>query len=246
MTDKTCYELPLSPQDLVAIYKDKENLEEFVLWVDYEKSLKKLTAKHIIIYLANTNFKSTFSSIDEDLILEYISSDFMIDCPLLARIVVNIIKTDLGHDITPQEEQLLPMFNRERMAAFLEKHRAIMDDLYGVMTQMIPFVLHKMYEGLEDQDSEPNLKSYVSEIDIIDKPVNCGPNISRLITSGFDAFLLITHKLGVSDDVNKSIFNDSPKYFGKDLYYILCETGITAQILDFFHEDFIQHDRKAE
>ena len=85
--ESTCYELPLSPQHLVQIYKDKNELEEYVLWVDYAKSKEKLSAQHIIIYLANTNFKTTFSSIDEDLIKAYINSDFMVDCPLLARIV---------------------------------------------------------------------------------------------------------------------------------------------------------------
>ena len=52
------YTLPLAPQDLVAIYKEKEKNKDFILYVDYHRTKEKLSAKHIIIYLANTNFKA--------------------------------------------------------------------------------------------------------------------------------------------------------------------------------------------
>ena len=76
--ENKCYVLPLAPQNLVEIYKVKEEDEKFVLFVNYLESKEKLTAKHIIIYLANTNFKTTFSAIDSDLLIEYIKSDFLI------------------------------------------------------------------------------------------------------------------------------------------------------------------------
>ena len=67
--EKQVYTLPLAPQNLVEIYKVKEEDEDFVLWVDYLASKEKLSAKHILIYLANTNFKTTFAQVDEDLLL---------------------------------------------------------------------------------------------------------------------------------------------------------------------------------
>ena len=66
------YTLPLAPQDLVAIYKQKEEDKDFILYVDYYQTKQKLSPKHIIIYLANTNFKAGFTFLDEELITEYI------------------------------------------------------------------------------------------------------------------------------------------------------------------------------
>ena len=58
--ERKCYVIPLAPTDLVQIYKVKEEEKDFVLFVNYFESREKLSAKHIIIYLANTNFKTTF------------------------------------------------------------------------------------------------------------------------------------------------------------------------------------------
>lgn len=241
MSDKNCYELPLAPQDLVAIYKEKEEDEDFVLWVDYFKSREKLSAKHIIIYLANTNFKTTFAGIDDDLIKEYITSDFMVDCPLLARILVNIIKHKLQHPLSDIEKQLYALYSEEKIYQFISENLDLVEELIETVASSIPFAICKFYDGLTDEqkDLEVNLKEVVDGIKVIDKPSNCGPNIARLITTGFDAFLLITSIYGLKQEYNKAIFNDSPKYFGKDLYFILCETKITDQIVGFFPPDFL-------
>ena len=75
--EKKYYTLPLAPQDLVAIYKEKDsNEEEFVLHVDYDKTTEKLSDQHILIYLANTNFKTTFDKITPSLVQEFIKSNF--------------------------------------------------------------------------------------------------------------------------------------------------------------------------
>lgn len=236
-----CYELPLSPQHLVQIYKDKESVEDYVLWVDYEKTKEKLSAQHIIIYLANTNFKTTFSQIDDDLIKAYIQSDFMVDCPLLARIIVLLIKVKFQHSIVGQEAELMRMFNFDRLVAFNENNIDLMDKLVDTVASSLPFALSKLWEGLdeENRNKEVNLKDLVDDIEVTDVPSVCGPNIARLLTTGFDALLLILSKKGLSVTYNKQLYNDKPKYFGKDLYYIMCETKLTDQILDFFPEGFI-------
>ena len=248
MSDKTCYVLPLAPQDLVQIYKDKENLEDFVLWVDYAKSLEKLTAKHIIIYLANTNFKATFSAVDEDLILEYIQSDFMVDCPLLSRIVVNILKLKLGHPPSEQEQQLYPLFDEDQMWHFINTHDKLLEDVIETMQSLVPFSIHKFYDGLEPEQQavEENIKDLIDDLEIVDKPTMCGPNIARLVTVGFDAFLLIMHKRGMVGKYNKAICNDNPKYFGRDLYFILCETKVMDHIVGVFPEGFIRNVSTSE
>ena len=248
MSDEKCYALPLAPQDLVSIYKIKENNEDFVLWVDYAKSKEKLSAKHIIIYLANTNFKTTFSAVDEDLILEYIKSDFMVDCSLLARIVVLILKQYYMYEVSEQEAQLFGMFDKQSIANFIEHNEDVIKELVDTIGGTVPFVMKKLYDEMPSdiQSKEENLKEYVDEIVVEDKPALCGPNIARLVTVGWDGFLLVLSRNGLATKYNKQVFNDSPKYFGKDLYYILCQTNMTNNILGFFPEDFINHDSTAK
>lgn len=248
MSDSTCYVLPLAPQDLVAIYKEKEQEENFTLWVNYVKSVEKLSAEHIIIYLANTNFKATFSHIDEDLILAYIKSDFMVDCPTLDRIIVNMLKLKLDHPPTEQERQLYALFNEEQMWKFIKAHTELLEEIIETMRSLVPFAIHKFYEGLteEQQALETNLQELIEDTEIIDKPMNCGPNIARLCTNGFDGFMLVIHKRGVTGQYNKAICNDNPKYFGRDLYYILCETKIMDHIVAMFPEGWIVNVSSSE
>ena len=143
--EKKCYVLPLAPQNLVEIYKVKEEDEKFVLFVNYLESKEKLTAKHIIIYLANTNFKTTFSAIDSDLLIEYIKSDFLIDSPVLSRFIVMVIKTRYMHPLTQYEEQLLDMFSKEQLHDFVDKNIELVDELCETISSIIPFVLTTFY-----------------------------------------------------------------------------------------------------
>ncbi len=242
--DKVCYEVPLSPQDLVAIYQVKDEDDEFVLWVDYKKSKEKLTAKHIMIYLANTNFTTSFSSVDADLIKAYISSEFMVDCSLLSRIVVNIIKIKLGYTLSDAESALQLLFSEDDINKFIEENSELVDEVIETLRSAVPFILHKLWDGLPDDAKavEENLSDLVSQIKPYDKPSVCGPNIARLITSGYDAFLLVINLRGLGLEFNKSVYNDKPKYFGKDLYFILNHTNVVSQVLSFFPEDFLNAD----
>ena len=231
--DKKAYALPLAPQDLVDIYKQKENDKEFVLWVDYAKSREKLTAKNILIYLSNTNFKCHFSEIDEDLIIEYIKSDFMVDCSLLARFTTMCIKTRLQYEFNVAEKQLTFLISEDKIIEIVENNLELIDELCNTLSQLIAFVLHKFYNELPDdiREKEVNIKPIIEEIEIIDKPVSCGVNVLRIVTDAWDAFLLITSRFGFTKYFNKQIYNDKPTYFGSDLYYVLVHTRIVENIL---------------
>jgi len=241
MSDKKCYELPLKPQDLVAIYKDKEEDEDFVLWVDYGRSRQKLSPKHLLIYLANTNFKSTFSQIDEELLLEYIKSDFVVDSPLLSRLIAIIIKVKYQHQITPPEEQLLAYINMDQIEEFLKAHGDLIEELCVSLASVVPFTLHKIWEGLNDEkrELEENLKEAMVNLKITDKPTSIGPNVSRILINSFDAFSLVLSRLGYIETFNKALYNDKPKYFGKDLFYLLNETNIVNNIISWLPPGFL-------
>ena len=239
--EKQVYTLPLAPQNLVEIYKVKEEDEDFVLWVDYLASKEKLSAKHILIYLANTNFKTTFAQVDEDLLLEYIKSDFIIDSPFLSRFVVMAIKARYRYEFNGLEQQLLGIFSKDQLHDFVDKHIDLIDEVCNNMAELIPFVICKFHENLSDENKaiEIEVKDAVDQITVVDKPTVFGPNVARLLTDGWDGFLLVCSMLGFKMQYNKQMYNDKPAYFGKDLFYVLTQANITNNILSMMPPGFI-------
>jgi len=251
--DKQAYKLPLAPQDLVEIYKLKENEEDYVLWVDYPGSREKLSAEHIIIYLANTNFKTSFSHVDDELMLAYIKSDFMIDAGLLTRFVVMLLKLRYGHEINRLEEDLFNMWSREDMHDFVDRHIDLVNELSDTIAQVIPFVLCTFYNNLTDEmkAQEIDVKEAVEGIEVKDKPSNIGPNVAKILIDGWDGFLVVCHMLGFKEYYNKAVYNDKPAFFGKDLFFLLTQSNITNNILSIFPSGFIVnheaiHQKTAE
>ena len=122
--------IPLSPIDLANIYKDKT--DDYVLHVDYTRSKEGLSAKQILIYLANTGFRCTFDSIDDDLIQAYMEMDFLVDSPVLSRIVVEIIKQRMDD------------------AASAPSQKELVDDWINAMAELPAFVMG----NVNDQECE--------------------------------------------------------------------------------------------
>lgn len=244
--EKKYYTLPLAPQDLVAIYKEKDNSEEeFVLNVDYDKTTEKLTDQHILIYLANTNFKTTFDKITPSLIQEFIKSNFLVNAPILGRILTMILRRHLKYNLTIQEEQLAGLiFNHDQIHEFIKLNENLLEDLVSAVQSIFPFVLYKINE-VNEEGKEPELEEFVKEIDITDTASNIGPNIARLVTEAIDALYLIIHKRGISQTFNKQVFNDNPKYYGKDLMFIFTQTGVSNEIIKMLPEGF-WNEVKAE
>ena len=236
MSEPTYYTLPLAPQDLVSIYKEKQENDNYILFVDYVKTREKLSAEHIIIYLANTNFKASFTIVDEDLIKAYISSDFIVDCPLIARIVSNILRVRFSYPLNQLDEKLLPVFPMELIHEFIDNNYDFLEEVIDSFQSVIPFVLENVYKNMDQEakDLEVDLREFVEDIKVVDKPTKCGPNIARLLTTSWDAFLLIMQERGLSQGYNKALFNDAPKYFGTDLFFVLNKSKITYQILAIF------------
>ena len=244
--EKKYYTLPLAPQDLVAIYKEKDNSEEeYVLYVDYDKTTEKLTDQHILIYLANTNFKTTFDKITPSLIQEFIKSNFLVNAPILSRITTIILRKYLDYELTEPEAVLSHLiFNDDMIKEFIELNGNLLEDLIKAVQSVFPFVLYKIND-LTEEGKEPDLEEFIKEIEITDTASNIGPNIARLITDSVDALFLVFHIRGIAQSFNKQLFNDNPKYYGKDLMFIFTQTGVTNEIIKMLPEGF-WNEVKAE
>ena len=239
--EEKLYTLPLAPQDLVAIYKAKDetdSAEEFCLHVDYEKTTEKLSDQHILIYLANTNFKTTFDKITPSLLVEFIKSNFLVNAPILARVMTIVLRKYLKYELTPPEAVLSSLvFDEKQIDEFIEINGNLLEDLITSIQETFAFVLYKINE-ITEEGKEPELAEYVSDIEITDTASNVGPNIARLITEAVDAMYLVYHLRGITQSFNKQVFNDNPKFYGKDLMFIFTQTGITGEIVKMLPEGF--------
>ena len=243
-----CYVLPLAPQDLVGIYKEKDNSEkEYILYVDYNKTTEKLTDQHVLIYLANTNFKTSFDHVSTGLVKEFIKTNFIVHSPMLSRIVAMILKVYLKHELTDGEKLLTTsLFTMEQINEFIELNGNLIEDLIKTIQGLFAFTLWKLHSHIEDPSvEEPTLAEYVKEIEVVDHATNIGPNIARLVTEAIDVLYLVFHVRGVSQVFNKQVYNDNPKYQGTDLFYLMNQTKVVNLIMEMLPEDF-WHDSKTE
>ena len=242
------YTLPLAPQDLVAIFKEKDETdsgEEFCLYVDYDKTTEKLSDQHILIYLANTNFKTTFNKITPTLLVEFIKSNFLVNAPILARVLTIVLRKYLKYELTPPEAILSSLvFDEKQIDEFIELNGNLLEDLITSIQETFAFVLYKINE-ITEEGKEPELESLVKEIEITDTASNVGPNIARLVTEAVDAMYLVFHVRGITQSFNKQVFNDNPKFYGKDLMFIFTQTGITGEIVKMLPEGF-WHDSNSK
>ena len=244
--DQKYYTLPLAPQDLVGIYKAKDETDdEYVLYVDYDATTDKLTDQHILIYLANTNFKTSFNKVTPSLLQEFIKSNFLVNCPMLSRVLAIIIRRYLDYELNDLEKILShQLFNEEQIDEFIKLNGNLLEDLILAVQNIFAFTMWKIKEGTED-GKEPNLDDYVKDIEVTDVATTVGPNIARLVTEAIDVLYLVVHKRGITQSFNKQLYNDNPKYFGKDLFFIFNETNVVHEILKMLPEDF-WHDSQTE
>nr|MCS5589324.1 hypothetical protein [Candidatus Thioglobus sp.] len=131
------YKLPLSPIDLTTIYKQKLNEDGYMLEVDYAESKKVLSVKQMLIYLSNTGFTCKFSEVDNELISEYIQLNFLVDSPMLSRIVGNLIKVSLNERVVDVSEN----FGVEKLVEFLKEDGDIINDLIDDIAGLPAFII---------------------------------------------------------------------------------------------------------
>jgi hypothetical protein len=232
------YKIPLSPIDLTQIYKKKQDDPTYTLSVDYTESKKDLEPEHILIYLANTGFRSSFDKIDGDLVKAYLELGFLIDAPTLTRVVSNIIRMEMEEDI----EDSLEIFSLEQLNYFIDENKSLVDDLILQVSSMPLYAMNNInnFEESEvhvDHGYDLKLKEGESKI---------GLNLLNIFTSAYDAVLIVLANRGMSAEIDTSIFNDSSKYYGSDLMNNLNNTGVLSNIMALIPEEMIVKNPSVE
>jgi len=227
------YKLPLNPTDLAEIYKIKADQEDYTLQVDYEESKKVLSVKHILVYIANTNFKVQFDTVDAELLNEYIKLNFLVEAPLIARIIALIAKKKLGQELNNVDMAMNTLWTDEMIDAYLAEHGDLFDDLMDKLKHVAMFCL--------DQASKysDRYKPLVPEdLEYIDNETEVGLNIVYIATYALDVLYLLGHKFGPwpTNNLNIRVFNSESKYQGSDLYNTLLKYGVANNMLELFEE----------
>ena len=231
------YTLPLNPTDLAEIYKIKADQEDYILHVDYEESKKVLSVKHILVYIANTNFKVQFDSADAELLNEYIKCNFMVECPSLVRLIALIAKRKLEAEYNQVDIAINSLWTDEMIDEYLKEHNEIFDDLLDKLKHITLFCL--------EQAKQYNDKytAYVPEdLEHLDVDTEVGLNIVYIATYALDLLYLLGHRYGPwpTSSLNIRVFNDASKYQGADLYNTLLRYGVATSMLELFDEEEAQ------
>jgi hypothetical protein len=236
MISEKSYTLPLNPVDLAEIYKVKAETDDFTLRVDYEESKKVLSVKHILVYISNTNFKVQFDTMDAELINEYISTNFLIDCPIISRIIALIIKRKYNQEYNNVDKALNTLWTDEDIDVYLENNQELINDLIDKLGHIPLFCLQQSTKYNNKYDD------LVLELKSIDEDTNVGLNIVYIATYALDILYLIGQQLGPwpTMELNERIFNDVSKYQGHDLYNTLLRYGVASSMLELFDEEITE------
>jgi hypothetical protein len=233
MISENSYTLPLNPVDLAEIYKIKADQDDFTLRVNYEKSKEVLSVKHILVYISNTNFKVQFESMDADLVNEYIQTNFLVECPMLSRIIALIVKRKYQHEYNNVDHALNTLWTDEDIDVYLKEHGELIDDLIDKMSHIPLFCLEQANKYNKKYDE------YLVDLEHTDIDTSVGLNIVYIATYAPDILYLLGNKLGPwpTKQLNTRIFNDASKYQGNDLYNTLLRYGVAGNILELFENE---------
>lgn len=227
------YTLPLKPTDLAEIYKIKADSEDYTLHVNYEETKKVLSVKHILVYIANTNFKVQFDTVDAELLNEYIKINFLVEAPLLSRIIALIAKRKLKQEYNNVDTAMNTLWSNEMIDEYLTEHGELFDDLLDKMQHVALYCV--------DQASKYNdkYKEIVPEdVEYTDSETEVGLNIVYIATYAIDVLYMLGHKFGPwpTSNLNVRVFNNESKYQGADLYNTLIKHGVANNMLELFDE----------
>jgi hypothetical protein len=217
--------LPLSPTDLVTIYKEKLTNKSYVLMIDYEGSKEVLGVEHILIYLSNTGFTAGFSSVDDELLLKYIGLDFLVDSPILTRVWANILRTKVGVPLSDKDELLLGIFSLEDIKSFISNNKETVESLERSLRSVVVAIIDNAMDEEELTGSESGL----------------GVNVGYLLRDAIDAVMGVISKKGINKQVDTSVFNNKSKFFGGDIFKWMSDNGtlkLVASMLPKEHEVF--------
>lgn len=79
--------LPLSPEDMVEFFKDKDQY----YMVDVAETQKKMTERAMLLYISNLGLKCGFDTVSPTMMKEYMVMKNFVEAPMLTAIHANIL-----------------------------------------------------------------------------------------------------------------------------------------------------------
>lgn len=141
MTEHVKTILPLSPLDMVEFFKDKEKI--FI--IDYDESKKEMSPKSILIYLSNLQINCEFTSIDNELVTEYLYLKDLCNVPELDLFIANLVYT-LKYGVPFIDTQSFEDFGKEVLDANIE----VITFYKELMDSSSKYILSKNFEELKE------------------------------------------------------------------------------------------------
>jgi len=238
------FKLPLSPIDLTKIYEEKIDLVP----IDYEKSKDILGTKQSLIYISNTQFEVIFSSIDKELLKEFLTIDFKVSCPQLARVSKTCLDLTLNIDIssdTYDNKDVVDILGIDFFQSFYNENKDLLEQITYFIQQIPSYVISNSLEFIEDS----NLKEQIKILDIKlvedNSDILFGSNIVESLPIFIDFFFTILSKEDYSilnnNKVLINIMNTDPKYSGADFLGKLNELNYINLVMSLFQTENNNH-----
>lgn len=194
--------LPLSPNDMVEFFKDKSQFYE----VDMETSLKDMTERSLLSYLANLGINCTFTKVTPTLMKEYMFMKDFVNSPMLAAIHANIVYflkyDEIAYSFAEED------FGIDDIRQF------VLDNDELIVEQCVFLDSFLLFAATRKEDSEVKYENVDEELHD-----EIGFSVLRLLT--FDDFMLTYSKSipPLEDQVYYTKYFDDYMFKGQNLFH---------------------------
>jgi len=149
--------LPLSPEDMVEFFKDKERRYT----IDYRGSLENLQSpKFLLTYIANLGIRCDMNECPDELMAEYMILKEQAPVRNLCIAHGNILSMGKHGEMWEDVDEL---FDVERTVAFIQNHPDLVLMQMAFLNSLPLFTLTRMDLEPDSGEGEPNIREHLPE-----------------------------------------------------------------------------------
>ncbi len=211
--------LPLSPEEMVEFFKDKDQFFE----VDVAGTLDGMPVRAMLQYISNLGLKCSFDSVSPSMMQEYMVMKNFVEAPMLAAIHANILcflkYQDIPYMIALED------FDLESIKTFIDDNQDLVIEQAMFLDSFLLYMM-TCKEGAVMPEGQPVDTELHDEL---------GFSLIKLLTHE-DFMIVFSRKIPpLEEQTYYTKYFDEYIFKGKNLFYYACACplfGLTKAITD--------------
>ncbi len=195
--------LPLSPEDMVEFFKDKDQY----YMVDVAETLTKMNERGMLSYISNLGMKCALNYVSPIIMEEYMRMKNFIEIPMLTAIHANILCFLKFHEVPYPPG--LDDFGEEAIMSFIENNQELVIEQCVFLDSFLLYIESRK-EGYEIDEKQPTDRDLHDEL---------GFSLLKLMT--YEDFMIVFSKRipPIHEQTYYTKYFDEYMFKGKNLFH---------------------------